>query len=435
MLQNDLYEALCEVPVIDVHSHINRDQIGAENLQKVLMYHMLLYPLRSAGIDDRTLWPNGLTKAIDLSMDDWFRAWPAVQHTGFGWMLRTILRDLYEFDKPLTKETLPQLQEAFDSQTSRDDWAKHVLGKGNVVRLFSSVLNVDPLGEDEWDPGIRFTIESTPGCGKGEYKGQGWGRRMEAMGKILNRQASSVEDMREAVTAFYDSKDWTNRNALVAWISGEADFTPIDDAQANAILAEAMTGDEKISKHTRRVLEGLFVRSICEAIRGKVPILQLCYGTQYLTPEPQNAHPVQKAAPQMAETFAHLLGDYPEIHFNMLNGYEPQEPIWCGLVQGYGNLSLANFWWQCFYPTVMHNAWARRLDMAPLSRLIGFFSDGWSIDYVYGRLTMVRRVMANVFAEKIQRGFLNRDEALCIAREIFFQTPKSLFLPNEDVRV
>ena len=82
----------------------------------------------------------------------------------------------------------------------------------------------------------------------------------------------------------------------------------------------------------------------------------------------------------------------------------------------------------------MHTALARRFDMVPLSRLIGFFSDGWCVEYVYGRLQVVRRVLANVLAERIERGFWTREEALASAREILFETPRRIFLPDEDVR-
>jgi hypothetical protein len=174
------------------------------------------------------------------------------------------------------------------------------------------------------------------------------------------------------------------------------------------------------------------LRAVCEAIRGQTPIWQICYGTQFVTPG-SAAHPITRAAPQFASSFAHLLGEFPDIHFNILSGCEVDEPVWCSLCLGYGNLSLAGYWWNLFYPSVMRSAWHRRLDMVPTSRLCGFFSDGWCIDWAYARVRMTQRVLAGVLAEKVEQGFYTTEQAVRVAREILFETPRRLFLPADEI--
>jgi hypothetical protein len=229
-----------------------------------------------------------------------------------------------------------------------------------------------------------------------------------------------------------DELDWSEKSALVAWVDAEADFTPVSDARLARIIASAR-GEEGLDPGDRRLLTGAYIRGLCRAMRGRVRIVQLCYGTQFVSREPHWTHPVQKAAPQFADTFGHFAAEFGDLHFNILNGYEPHEPMWCALCQGYGNVSLACFWWQTFYPSVMHRALSRRLDMVPASKLMAFFSDGYCVDFVYGRLAMVRRVWANVLAEKIERGFYTREQALEIARKAFLETPAKTFMPDERI--
>jgi Fic family protein len=62
MLRDELYQALCELPAIDVHSHLNRDRMAARGPQDLLFYHMLLYVLR--GIEETALWTTGRIQAI-----------------------------------------------------------------------------------------------------------------------------------------------------------------------------------------------------------------------------------------------------------------------------------------------------------------------------------------------------------------------------------
>jgi hypothetical protein len=430
MLADELFAEIQRMPVIDVHSHINRDEIAAPSLDAVMFYHMQMYPLRSAGATEGKMWPEQLSKRVGLPYDEWFKYWPMTEHTGFGCMLKVILKDLYDFDGPFKMSELPRLRKQFEQRVSQKDWPQQVWRKCNLTRIFSSHLKVRPLEKGQWDAGIRFTIESFPTNGTHEY--HGWKRRLTYMSKFGGKDITSRQRLYEAAGAYYDTFDWSDKHGLVSWMSGLADFTPVSDATLDRMLSDTLAG-KKLSPEDSRLLEGQYIRSLCQAIRGRVSVYQLCYGVQYLTPRPKYAHPVYRAAQTFAGTFGHLLGEFPDIHFNMLNGFEADEPVWAGLTQAYGNFSLANVWWECFYPSVIENAISRRLDMVPLSRLIGFFSDGWCADYVYGRLRMVQKAWAWALARKIEQGYYSTDQALKIARHCFFDTGKAIFLPGETV--
>jgi hypothetical protein len=139
------------------------------------------------------------------------------------------------------------------------------------------------------------------------------------------------------------------------------------------------------------------------------------------------------AGPEFASSLGCLVAEYPGVHFNILNGHEPDEPTLCSLCTAYANVSLAGFWWHTFYPSVMHAAWHRRLEMVPVTRLCGFFSDGWCAEWTYARLTVVREVLTHVLAEKVESGFYSRAQALDVARRLLADTPAKLFLPGETI--
>lgn len=429
MLRDELYQALCELPAIDVHSHLNRDRMAARGPQDLLFYHMLLYVLRGAGGAEDVLWTDGRMHGNRPPYDEWFRHWPAVEGTGFGWVLRTILRDLYGFDEPLTAASLSALEAAVAERTARPGWPAEVLAKGRIVRILSSATTA-PLAAGAPDDGIRCTVETAPTGGT--HESVTWRTRLALLGKQTGREVTSLAALEGAVAAFYERLDWTHRRALVAWISSEADFRPAAEAAVDAVIADALAGKD-LAPPAARALEGAFIRAICRAIRGRTGLFQICYGVQFLPPAAKAVRPVARAAPQFASSMGHLFGEFPDIHFNILNGYEADEPIWCAMTQAYANVSLAGFWWETFYPSVMHAALHRRLDMVPRPRLTAFFSDGYCVDWIYGRLATVRRVLANVMAERIERGFMTQAEAVVTAREILFETPRRLFLPDEAI--
>lgn len=423
MLRDDIRAELEQIPVIDVHSHLGRDQLVARNLSEIVLYHMVRYPLRAAGVSEGKLWPGRDFHALADEMDEQvFEKMSAMQNTSFAWALRQILRDLYDFDEPITAQSLEKLQAAFEERTSRDGWGRQVLREANIERILSSRYQVPPLADGQEDPGIRFTIETAPTAGWREY--MTWADRLERIEQRTGRQVRSADELREMTRDYYDRLDWSDKHGLVAWISSDCDFRPANDREIDRILKD-VGEKKKISPADRSLLEAALVRSMLDAVRGKTRVWQVVYGTHFLTPG--RPHPVAKAPRTFVHTLGYLIGEYPDIHFDMLSGYEPDEPVLCSLTLGYSNVSLSSFWWNNFYPDVMHRALSRRLDMVPASRLCGFFSDGYCVDWIYGRLQMTRRVLANVLAEKVDQGFYSVDQAIGVARALLHDTPRELF--------
>jgi hypothetical protein len=64
--------------------------------------------------------------------------------------------------------------------------------------------------------------------------------------------------------------------------------------------------------------------------------------------------------------------------------------------------------------------------MVPLNKQVGFFSDAYVVEWSYAKTVLVRKQMAQVFAEKVAQGQYAFDEALHVAREILYETPQSL---------
>jgi glucuronate isomerase len=98
----------------------------------------------------------------------------------------------------------------------------------------------------------------------------------------------------------------------------------------------------------------------------------------------------------------------------------------CTLCQELPNFSLAGYWWHNFFPDIIRQVMAERLDMLPLNKQIGFFSDAYSIEWVYAKILLVRKVMAQVLGAKVALGQYTQDEAISIAKETLFETPQTV---------
>jgi len=90
------------------------------------------------------------------------------------------------------------------------------------------------------------------------------------------------------------------------------------------------------------------------------------------------------------------------------------------------NFSLAGFWWHNFFPDTIRQVMTERLDMVPVNKQVGFFSDAYTVEWAYAKVIIVRKQMARVLAEKVAQGQYSTKDAVAIAREILFETPKTL---------
>jgi hypothetical protein len=90
------------------------------------------------------------------------------------------------------------------------------------------------------------------------------------------------------------------------------------------------------------------------------------------------------------------------------------------------NFSLAGFWWHNFFPGAIREVLTERLDMVPVNKQVGFFSDAYVAEWSYAKALLVRKQMVGVLAEKIALGQYSFEDALNVAREILYETPQTL---------
>jgi hypothetical protein len=89
-------------------------------------------------------------------------------------------------------------------------------------------------------------------------------------------------------------------------------------------------------------------------------------------------------------------------------------------------LCLAGYWWHNFFPSTIAQVIEERLDMLPMNKQIGFFSDAYCVEWLYAKSKLVRVEFANALANRIERGQYTLDEAVKIAKELLQETPKRL---------
>jgi len=155
--------------------------------------------------------------------------------------------------------------------------------------------------------------------------------------------------------------------------------------------------------------------------RGDEILFQFSLGAEPL-PFETMSRISQKTLAQLAE----IVGRHPQLRFQCFVSSRHADQTLCTMCRELPNFSLAGFWWHSFFPGAIRQVMTERLDMVPVNKQVGFFSDAYSVEWCYAKAIIVRKQMAQVLAGKIAQGQYTFDDAINVAREILFETPQSL---------
>ena len=155
--------------------------------------------------------------------------------------------------------------------------------------------------------------------------------------------------------------------------------------------------------------------------RGDRIVYQFSLGAEPL-PFETGSRLNQRTIAQLAE----MLGRHPRLQFQCFLASRHANQSLCTLARELPNFSLAGCWWHNFFPDVMRQVISERLDMLPLNRQVGFFSDAYCVEWTYAKSIIVRKQLARVLADRVQSGQYSVDDAVRTARSILFHTPQSL---------
>src|SRR5438552_4667719 len=238
--------ALAEIPLFDIHTHLVGGRLGARGLHDVLLYHMVVTELYSAGC------PSGarLTPYPGWPSDS--EAWsrleeavpfvPAIQNTSCFWAVRLILRDLYNWREPITTSSWRRLDALIRERADDRSWHHSILDRLNIRRTGTEIAR---RGNGEDDERLQYALEWAffSRCQWGEFDTalyeleRCWGNlpeRPSPIGSGLRpptaRTIRSLADVHAAVSHYVNAIPYAQVLATATHISTDIDYRPVSDA-------------------------------------------------------------------------------------------------------------------------------------------------------------------------------------------------------------
>jgi hypothetical protein len=436
-LVEELEEGLQDIPLLDIHTHLVGGKLGARGLHDILLYHMVISDLYAAGcpsgarLTEYPGWPT--EREAHQRIEEALPFLPKIRNTSGYWAVRTILRDLYEWSEPLTSDNWQKLDAQIRERADDRAWHHSILDRVKVMRTGTEIARREDGADDhrlqyalEWGFFTRcqwseydtalFELERCWGRPVGSPTPIGAGRRPQT-----ERTIHRLDDVHAAMRYYIETIPFDKIFATATGYSTEIDYRMVDDAEMAAALERRGRAGRAERDIYASYINELYLTELEK--RGREIVFHFSIGAEPL-PYETGSRLSQRTIGQLAE----MIGRHPNLRFQCLLASRHANQSLCTLARELPNFSLAGYWWHNFFPDVIRQIISERLDMLPVNKQIGFFSDAYCVEWTYAKAVLVRKQLAAVLAERIEQRQYTLNEAMEIAREILYQTPQSFGL-------
>lgn len=418
----ELFDEISLWPIVDPHSHIDPHRPAARNLDDLLGYHYYTELAHSAGMPaDRVaadLAPDARVRNLAEYLD---RIDNTVQAS---WLLE-IARTFHGF--PHDRITPDNVDELYDrADRSRGDsgaaWDREVWSRSRLETVFLTNEFDDPL--DGWDAAKYVPCLRTDDLVLKLHDPRTADRLRTATGVDVRDLAT----LRQALGVLFER--FTAKGARACAISLPPDFAPHAATPKRAVTP------------VRRALHGMDLRpDEQDEVRRAVfwTLAELC--AEFRLPFDLMIGPVRNVYPagvaggrdlfdrrvslyEYRELFNHFAGvTFPVSTLAPDAGAELVAYAWI-----FPNVVPMGHWWYSNVPAYIAADLSARLQAVPKTKVVGYYSDAYKLEFVLPKFNTFRRVLAETLADDLVRGRgWSAERALGVARLVLLENPRRIF--------
>lgn len=410
-LLSDLTTALAEIPLIDPHSHIDPLSPVSKSLDDILGYHYYTELAHSAGMSQaplaRDVSPRERVREIVRHMDRYDNT------AQYGWFV-DIARTFLGFQgNRIAAADADRLFDAAEKTFAQPNWEKQVLAKTKLEKIFLTNEFDDPL--EGFDTSVYVP------CLRTDSLVFHLDRRdtRERLLKATGIQVVDAATLRKAIATLF--LHFTRKGAKACAISLPPNFEPVhyDDEYIY----------EQIRFHDCHDLApGVFwiVAEFCREFRMPFDLMIGVNRRVYANGVYQGQDLFDQRTSLIQ--YRRLFNAFPEVTFpvSVLTSSQNQELVAYSWI--FPNVVPNGHWWYSNIPPYIRKDLSERLQAVPKTKLIGYYSDAYKLEFVLPKYAMYRRVLAGVLADEFVRpGVLSETEAVALGTRLLRDNVRETF--------
>jgi hypothetical protein len=421
-LRQRIFDELDALWLVDPHTHINPHAPAARSLADILGYHYYTELVHSAGV------PRDQIEAPGLDSREKVRRIAAglgpLENTAQHQWLIEILQTFFGFTEDrLTAENCHVAGGLVERAAANPDWPAEVLRRSRLQAVFLTNDFDDPLaGFDTavYVPCLR-TDELVFHLARPAVR--------ERLAKATGVEITGVGNLRRALAARFEH--FRGRGARACAISLPPDFVAarVGAAEGERELGCLLTQGDVCDPDTRgRVSQLVFwiLAELCDEFGLPFDLMIGVHRAVYPGGvfQGQDLYDSRVSLIQYRELFNAFPGvTFPVSVLASVTNQELTSHAWI-----FPNVVTCGHWWYSNTPSLIEADLAHRLEAAPATKQIGYYSDMYKLEFAWPKFRMYKRTLAKVLAERfvVDRGW-SEQRAIALGRTVLVDNVSRIF--------
>ena len=430
-----LLDEIMTLKAFDAHTHLDASHLSARGLHDVLLYHMVVSDLYSAGCPDGDRLSEEPTEdEAAMRLERAIPYIPRICNTSGFWMTEMILRDLYDWDEPITLQNWQHLHETIRKRGNSRQFGRSVMERANIAKSNTEFWR----GRDgSCDDIFTYSLEWS------FFTRSQWGIYDTALIELehawnheepcpplpvsanrdelrFEKKIETIGHAEQAMDHYFSRIPFDRVMTIASHLSTHIHYRKTTrEEMVKALSNRENAGDWERDVYANYLLEEFLMRF--EAVHPE-KVLQFSMAAE---PLPYETISMMHSGTPLE--IAQIIAAHPKIRFSFQIANMAVNQSFCTMARELPNLSLNGYWWQNFFPSYIERVLSERLDMVAINKIIGFFTDAYTMEWSYAKSKLIRRITAKVLAERVDQGRYRREDALSMASKLLAGTAQQIF--------
>ena len=411
-LFHELLVEIEQIPATDIHTHIRADLPAAPNLSEIVLCPYIRAELETAGVSAEVFEIEEIKKRV-LEASKHFGK---IENTTSFWCLTHILRDLYGLTEEPHEADMESLSKAVEQTAQNPEWASNVLEKANVSnvflvcdwrsripemsRPFVPTLRIDSLINEAHNP-----------------------KTMDTLTEVTEQSVYDANELRKAIARLFESAKEAGAVAATVSVEPGTDFVPSDRNEADRVLS-LMLLSQKINRDDRKMIRSYVMDQVLKACADHKMPLQLMLGVRQLREDNKR---IAAYEPGMMAMYADLFARHDGVKFDVFSASEQFNHELAVIARLYPNVYASGYWWYQMFPERIRSMVRERVQMLPMTKSCGFFSDARCVEWLYSRAKLARWEITYALTEMVEQHYIEEGPAVRTARCYLQENPARIY--------
>ena len=410
-----------KLPILDVHSHISVDQPQCRDLSDILFYHFMRRELYSAGLaDDNFLVSDA---PFEKRIGEFFNYKPLVENTTTYWCIKKILNEIYQIkDGDVYPDNWEEIQQQIIQSSKDYSYPKLILNRMNA--------QCSLVCENHWnDEGLKrnpFLIPLYEDLDLFHFDPTRNLNLLDLIVKESGNLPETSDQAEQSIFDFFKNKSQSGVRYFTAFISSAFNLKKPISGQINKIYNKKKAGI-KLDFEENNIFFTWLLYSYLEALKNLGSPAQFVIGAYWARPGMKYGESYVWNNHQLSLDLVTVFKDFPKVSMSLMYASLSMAQEFTIIARMLPNVSLLGFWWHTLIPNIIEQIISQRIESLPANKWIAIATDAYSVEWAYGKVSLVLHCLAKVLSQKIEEGYFTEKSAIEYARRILYENPKEIY--------